>query len=28
VAQLMRDDTKFAQLYDRYLSKDNWKEPV
>lgn len=28
VAQLMQDDTKFAQLYDRYLAKDDWKEPV
>jgi len=28
VAQLMQDDTKFAQIYDRYLSKDDWKEPV
>lgn len=28
VAQMMQDDTKFAQLYDRYLSRDDWKEPV
>jgi hypothetical protein len=28
VAQLMQADTKFAQLYDRYLRKDTWKEPL
>ena len=28
VAGLMQRDTKFAQLYDRYLRKDDWKEPV
>ncbi len=28
VAELMQRDTKFAQLYDRYLAKDDWKEPV
>lgn len=28
VAQMMQSDTKFAQIYDRYLRKDDWKEPV
>lgn len=28
VAQLMQADTKFAQLYDRFLRKDDWKEPM
>lgn len=28
VAQLMQRDTKFAQIYDRYLRKDDWKEPI
>ncbi|HET7637261.1 MAG TPA: hypothetical protein VFK47_00840 [Ktedonobacteraceae bacterium] len=28
VAKLMQEDTKFAQIYERYLSKDDWKEPV
>lgn len=28
VAQLMQADTKFAQLYDRYLRRDTWKEPL
>lgn len=28
VAQLMQADSKFAQLYDRYLRKDDWKEPM
>lgn len=28
VTQMMADDTKFAQLYDRYLSRDDWKTPV
>lgn len=28
VAELMMQDTKFSQLYDRYLAKDDWKEPV
>ena len=28
VAQMMRDDSKFAQLYDRYLRRDDWKEPM
>ncbi len=28
VAQMMQADSKFAQLYDRYLRKDTWKEPM
>jgi hypothetical protein len=28
VADLARRDTKFAVIYDRYLSKDDWKEPL
>lgn len=28
VAEMMMADTRFAQLYDRYLSRDDWKEPV
>lgn len=28
VADLVRRDTKFAVIYDRYLSKDDWKEPL
>lgn len=28
VSDLINRDTKFAQLYERYLSKDNWKEPA
>jgi hypothetical protein len=28
VADMMNKDTRFAQLYDRYLSRDDWKEPV
>jgi hypothetical protein len=28
VSQLVSNDTKFAQLYERYLSKDDWKEPA
>lgn len=28
VASMMHGDTRFAQLYDRYLSRDDWKEPV
>jgi len=28
VADMMAKDTRFAQLYDRYLSRDDWKEPV
>lgn len=28
IAQLMHDDTKFGQLYERYLSKDDFKEPI
>lgn len=28
VAEMMHADTRFAQLYDRYLSRDDWKEPV
>lgn len=28
VANLMKADTKFAQIYDRYLRKDDWKEPL
>lgn len=28
VAQMMQDDSKFAQLYDRFLRKDDWKEPL
>lgn len=28
VAQRIQSDTKFAVLYDRYLRKDDWKEPL
>lgn len=28
VSELMMRDTRFAQLYDRYLSRDDWKEPL
>jgi hypothetical protein len=28
VAELMQKYTGFAQLYDRYLRKDDWKEPM
>jgi hypothetical protein len=28
VAELMARDTRFAQMYDRYLSRDDWKEPL
>ena len=28
VADRMRADSKFAQLYDRFLRKDDWKEPM
>ena len=28
VAQLMHDDTKFGPLYERYLSKDDFKEAI
>lgn len=28
VADLMHKDSKFAQVYDRYLRKDTWKEPM
>lgn len=28
VADMMQRDSKFAQLYDRYLRKDDWKEPM
>lgn len=28
VADRMQADTKFAQLYDRFLRKDDWKEPM
>ena len=28
VAQLMHDDTKFGVLYERYLAKDDFKEPI
>jgi hypothetical protein len=28
VANRMQTDTKFAQLYDRFLRKDDWKEPM
>lgn len=28
VGGLMQDDSKFAQLYDRFLRKDDWKEPL
>lgn len=28
VAQRMMSDSKFAQVYDRYLRKDDWKEPM
>lgn len=28
VAQLMQADTKFAVIYDRYLRRDTWKEPL
>jgi hypothetical protein len=28
VSQMIQADTKFAQLYERYLAKDDWKEPV
>lgn len=28
VAQLMQKDAKFAQLYDRFLRKDDFKEPI
>lgn len=28
VAALMHDDTKFGQLYERYLAKDDFKEPT
>lgn len=28
VAQMMQDDSKFAQIYDRFLRKDDWKEPL
>jgi hypothetical protein len=28
VAQLMQKDSKFAQLYDRFLRKDDFKEPI
>lgn len=28
VAELARNDTKFAVIYDRYLRKDDWKEPL
>jgi hypothetical protein len=28
VADMMNADTRFAQLYDRYLSRDDWKEPL
>lgn len=28
VSQMVNADTKFAQLYERYLAKDDWKEPA
>ena len=28
VADRMQSDTKFAQLYDRFLRKDDWSEPL
>lgn len=28
VSTLILHDTKFAQIYQRYLAKDDWKEPV
>ena len=28
IATLMREDTKFGQLYERYLSKDDFKGPI
>jgi hypothetical protein len=28
VSQMVSNDTKFAQLYERYLAKDDWKEPA
>lgn len=28
VADRMNSDSKFAQVYDRYLRKDDWKEPL
>lgn len=28
VSQMIQADTKFAQLWERYLSKDDWKEPA
>lgn len=28
VGDRMQSDTKFAQLYDRFLRKDDWKEPM
>lgn len=28
VAELAQADTKFAVIYDRYLRKDDWKEPL
>jgi hypothetical protein len=28
VANRMQTDSKFAVIYDRYLRKDDWKEPM
>lgn len=28
LSQMVGADTKFAQLYERYLAKDDWKEPA
>lgn len=28
LSQMVNSDTKFAQLYERYLAKDDWKEPA